>query len=280
MLGDTGVVIGSLIHCFFPPSMFKRAIQQTLVQARASRRTLFIQTHTTPNENALKFVPSGIDVLPVKRVSTVEITSIKDAINKSELAMKLLSMDDKAISSILFGPDFITVVKDSKGGSNWSVLKPQIFAMLTEHLTMGQPIFKSEYVRKLEEEGLDEEGGDEDADISAEEEVVLLIKELLVTRIQPAIQEDGGDIQFVKFDHDEGIVYLKLIGACKSCSSSEITLKSGIEDMLKHYIDEVKGVKQVFDEVEGETNAKEDEGKPKSTPKKEEELVDELPPSL
>lgn len=275
--------------------MFKRAIQQTLIQARAargSRRTLFIQTHTTPNENALKFVPYGINVLPSKSVSTIEITSIKDAINKSELALKLLSMNDKAISSILFGPDFITVVKtgsDVKDSQSWAILKPQIFAMLTEHLTMGQPIFKSEYAKKLEKEENDLKMGEgaEEEELSAEEEVVLLIKELLTTRIQPAIQEDGGDIQFISFDHDSGIVYLKLIGACKSCSSSEITLKSGIEDMLKYYIDEVKGVKQVLDEPKGDSSdsaaiidvdAAADEVK--KTPKFEKHVVDELPPSL
>ncbi|GME88566.1 unnamed protein product [[Candida] boidinii] len=88
------------------------------------------------------------------------------------------------------------------------------------------------------------------------DEVVELIQELLVTRIQPAIQEDGGDIKFVRFDEDSGTVYLKLIGACKSCSSSSITLKNGIEGMLKYYIDEVKNVEQILDEgaTEGSEN--------------------------
>ncbi|TID20435.1 hypothetical protein CANINC_003552 [Pichia inconspicua] len=211
-------------------------------------RSLFIQTQSTPNENALKFIPSGIKVLPVGNKSTIEINNMKEAISKSELALKLLSVNDRAISSILFGPDFITVVKSS---GMWSILKPQIFAILTEHLTMGQSIFKNEFLKKLKEENENENKIDElneNEEISDEEEVILLIKELLTTRIQPAIQEDGGDIQFIRFDNLEGIVYLKLIGACKSCSSSEITLKSGIEDMLKYYIDEVKGVKQVFDE--------------------------------
>lgn len=258
------------------------------------KRSLFIQTQTTPNENALKFIPNGATILPYPTTPTVEITGIKDAIHKSELAMKLLSMNDKAISSILFGYDFITIVKyaeDSKQSNenikpqSWNILKPQIFALLTEHLTMGQPAISADYFTHLKElssktksstsESSAVGESEFDEDLTPEEEVVALIQELLTTRIQPAIQEDGGDIQFIKFDHDSGIVYLKLIGACKSCSSSEITLKSGIEDMLKYYIDEVKSVQQVLDEV-----AVEEKSDSKPIPKFSKHTIDELPPSL
>lgn len=122
--------------------------------------------------------------------------------------------------------------------------------------------------------------------LDPKEEVIALIKELLITRIQPAIQEDGGDIKFIKFDDINGTVYLKLIGACKSCSSSEITLKNGIEEMLRYYIDEVKSVQQILDEdiENGSHNEKEAENEIKSTDKNELKFqkltVDELPPSL
>lgn len=256
--------------------MFARGVKKRVIPFV---RSLFIQTQSTPNENALKFVPSGISVLPKGSGGTIEISSMKEAISKSDLAMKLLSVNDRAISSILFGSDFITIVKNSE---NWSILKPQIFAVLTEHLTMGQEIFKSEFIRKLREENEVDKEIDENEEISAEEEVVLLIKELLTTRIQPAIQEDGGDIQFIRFDIEEGIVYLKLIGACKSCSSSEITLKSGIEDMLKYYIDEVKGVKQVFDVDEEKEVEVDREVKVEREVKMEREKSEngELPPLL
>jgi NFU1 iron-sulfur cluster scaffold homolog, mitochondrial len=273
-------------------------LSSQLPRAWTSARSLFIQTQTTPNENALKFVPNGATILPDPSTPTVEITGIKDAIHKSELAMKLLSMNDKAISSILFGFDFITIVKyaeDSQQSNenirpqSWNVLKPQIFALLTEHLTMGQPVISPEYFSHLEKLTASSSSSTSsssnsasaesefDEDLTPEEEVVALIKELLTTRIQPAIQEDGGDIQFIRFDHDSGIVYLKLIGACKSCSSSEITLKSGIEDMLKYYIDEVKSVQQVLDEPTPEEIVT---SPSTSIPKFEKHTIDELPPAL
>lgn len=273
------------------------------------KRNLFIQTQTTPNENALKFIPSGTTILPSQQTPTVEITNIKDAIHKSELALKLLSLNDKAISSILFGYDFITVVKYSDDDvakdeaihkksdikpQSWNILKPQIFALLTEHLTMGQPVLSNDFYNHLKDKSLNSKNSNSkdefDEDLSPEEEVVALIKELLTTRIQPAIQEDGGDIQYIDFDHEKGIVYLRLIGACKSCSSSEITLKSGIEDMLKYYIDEVKSVEQVHDEQSNKTdqevetkknndknNINSNENTTKSFHK---HTIDELPPAL
>lgn len=264
-------------------------------------RNLFIQTQDTPNENALKFIPSGTSILPSENTPTVEITNIKDAIHKSELALKLLSLNDKAISSILFGYDFITVVKYSQNDvdieearnrtkeseikpQDWNVLKPQIFALLTEHLTMGQPVLSDDFYNHLKDNlnKKNNNGDDFDEDLTPEEEVVALIQELLTTRIQPAIQEDGGDIQFIRFDHDNGIVYLRLIGACKSCSSSEITLKSGIEDMLKYYIDEVKSVEQVQDEEFKKTEEKIKAASDAKIAAKsfQKHTIDELPPAL
>ncbi|KAH3671673.1 hypothetical protein OGAPHI_000378 [Ogataea philodendri] len=206
-------------------------------------RRLFIQTQLTPNENALKFVPSEFKFLPSSTTPTLEVSNVKDALNKSELAFKLFSANDKSIESILFGYNFITVVKGEQ--HNWSLLKPEIFSILTEHLNSGQAVINQDYMEILRQQTEEADEADEYED---EDEVIALITELLTTRIQPAIQEDGGDIKFVKFDEDTGTVHLKLIGACKSCSSSEITLKNGIEEMLKFYIDEVKHVQQIADE--------------------------------
>lgn len=235
------LVTSIMIFSIWMINMLARHQRQFQGFARVLRRTLFIQTQTTPNENALKFVPNGAQILPSKETRTIEISNIKDAIHKSDLALKLFSLNDKGISSILFGHDFITVVKQE---GDWNVLKPQIFALLTEHLTMGKPVLSENFLNELASER--EEYKEE---LTEEEEVVELIKELLSTRIQPAIQEDGGDIEYVGFDHSTGTVSIKLIGACKSCSSSEITLKSGIEDMLKYYIDEVKEVIKIEEPI-------------------------------
>lgn len=241
-----------------------RRFRPTLAQFRS----LFIQTQDTPNENALKFVPNGSSLLPSPKTPTVEINTIKDALEKSELAFKILSLNNRCVSSILLGYNFLTVVRktDSEMTNghkvpDWAVLKPQIFAILTEQLTMGRPVLTQKYYDYLankivEEKRKEQEAQEEDEEAEDDEEyedesdeVEDLIKELLTTRIQPAIQEDGGDIKFLRWDGDTGTVYLKLIGACKSCSSSEITLKNGIEEMLKYYIDEVKKVEQVVEEV-------------------------------
>lgn len=207
-----------------------------------SVRTLFIQTHATPNPLALKFTPS-MRLVP-ESVGAVEVSNVKEALARSDLAFKLLSIDDKRIASVLLGTDFVTVVK-TPDADDWALIKPQIFSVLTEHLSMGQPAVKAEYLAKLQES---QPGADED--LSEYEEVVMLIKELIHTRIRPAILEDGGDVVFVDFDMDQGRVTLKLIGACKSCGSSEVTLKNGIEEMLRYYIDEVKVVEQVKDDDE------------------------------
>lgn len=206
------------------------------------RRSMFIQTHATPNPHALKFTPN-LQLFPANGLAAVEVATIKDALLKSDLAFKLLSIDDKRIASVLLGPDFVTIVK-SPLADDWPVLKPQIFSVLSEHLAMGLPALKPEYLQKLTQA----EAVDEDADLSEYDEIVLLIKELIQTRIRPAILEDGGDVLFMGFDLDSGVVSLKLIGACKSCGSSEVTLKNGIEEMLRYYIDEVKLVEQVKDD--------------------------------
>lgn len=201
-------------------------------------RNLFIQTSETPNEQALKFLPL-IKILQDNQ--TKEFLSGREAAS-SPLALKLFSID--GIRSVMFGSDFITIEK--LNNFDWSLLKPEIFSILTEYLTNGTPI--------LLEDGVDEDGNSlltNDMAINEDDdEVVSMIKELIFTRIRPAIQDDGGDIEFVNFNEEDGTVYLRLKGACRSCDSSSVTLKNGIESMLKHYIEEVNLVEPIEEEQE------------------------------
>ncbi|KAL2019108.1 hypothetical protein VTK56DRAFT_10059 [Thermocarpiscus australiensis] len=217
-----------------------------------SRRTLFIQTESTPNPDALKFLPNH-RVLPEGIASPfIEYLSPRSTISPpypSPLAAKLMNVD--GVTSVFYGPDFITVTKDSD--ANWAHIRPEVFSLITEAITSGQAIVNVSE-RASDKEGATAEDGQEMTErdsLSYDEndsEVVGMIKELLETRIRPAIQEDGGDIEFRGFEN--GYVLLKLRGACRTCDSSTVTLKNGIESMLMHYIEEVQGVHQVMDKEE------------------------------
>ncbi|KAM7212252.1 NFU1 iron-sulfur cluster scaffold, mitochondrial [Rhypophila decipiens] len=218
-----------------------------------SRRTIFIQTENTPNPDALKFLPNH-RVLP-ENVSTpfIEYLNPRSTIAPpypSPLAAQLMNID--GVTSVFYGTDFITVTKAAD--ANWAHIRPEVFALITEAITSGQTLVNVVERKEGDASGEGAAGasGDEKDSLSYDEndsEVVGMIKELLETRIRPAIQEDGGDIEFKGFD-DEGYVHLKLRGACRTCDSSTVTLKSGIEGMLMHYIEEVKGVHQVLDQEE------------------------------
>jgi Fe-S cluster biogenesis protein NfuA len=165
------------------------------------------------------------------------------------------------VSAVFYGADFITVTKAAD--ANWAHIKPEVFSLITETVTSGEQIVST--VEKSAA-GDGQDGGKDTLSANDEDsEVVSMIKELLETRIRPAIQEDGGDIEFRGFD--DGMVLLKLRGACRTCDSSTVTLKNGIESMLMHYvsfflilwylfganalqIEEVKGVHQVLDQEE------------------------------
>jgi NFU1 iron-sulfur cluster scaffold homolog, mitochondrial len=150
------------------------------------------------------------------------------------------------VTSVFYGKDYITVTKDS--ATPWAHVKPEVFSLITEAVTAGQPIVNT-IENKTGEDGQGSSSLESQASYDPEdEEIVGMIQELLETRIRPAIQEDGGDIEFRGF-HD-GQVQLKLRGACRTCDSSTVTLKNGIESMLMHYIEEVKGVQQVMDQEE------------------------------
>ncbi|KAI0124951.1 HIRA-interacting protein 5 [Xylariales sp. AK1849] len=216
--------------------------------APCGTRSIFIQTEGTPNPDALKFLPNH-RVLP-EDISTpfIEYLNPRSTIAPpypSPLAAQLMNID--GVTAVFYGTDFITVTKAAD--ANWAHIRPEIFSNIAEAVTAGQQLVT---VGKKEVAADGQEVAEEADSLAYDEndsEVVGMIKELLETRIRPAIQEDGGDIEFRGFSED-GHVHLKLRGACRTCDSSTVTLKNGIEGMLMHYIEEVKGVHQVTDPEE------------------------------
>ncbi|KAF2712134.1 HIRA-interacting protein 5 [Pleomassaria siparia CBS 279.74] len=228
------------------PSAHQCSPRPADLAANIRRRTMFIQTESTPNPDALKFNPNT-RVLPESIASPfLEYTSPRSTLappHPSPLAASLMNID--GVTSIFFGVDYITVTKDN--ATPWAHVKPEVFAIIQETMASGKAI-----VNTVEDKaGEGGQGGTELDSLAYDEndsEVVGMIKELLETRVRPAIQEDGGDIEFRGFE--DGKVLLKLRGACRTCDSSTVTLKNGIESMLMHYIDEVKAVEQVLDQEE------------------------------
>lgn len=201
-----------------------------------SRRFLSFKTLETPNPNALKFISPESQILPIPS-KTFEFTSTLQAIH-SPLALKLFKLN--GVRSIMLGEDFLTVNKQDH--INWAQLRPDVVDLLDGFLTSKkEPVVTKELIEESEKEI---ESSEDDL------EIISMIKELIETRIRPAIQDDGGDIEFKGFDEETGNVFLKLQGACKTCSSSEDTLKNGIEQMMKHYIDGVQEVIQILDPEE------------------------------
>jgi NFU1 iron-sulfur cluster scaffold homolog, mitochondrial len=180
----------------------------------------------------LKFLPNN-PVLPRDFPSTfVEYTSPRSTLAppySSPLAARLLAVD--GVSSIFYGADFITVTKATD--SDWAHIKPEVFSLITEAVTSGEQMVNI-LDKSPGEQGQGSNGEDSLGASDNDSEVVAMIKELLETRIRPAIQEDGGDIEFRGFE--DGMVMLKLRGACRTCDSSTVTLKNGIENMLMHYV--------------------------------------------
>ena len=185
---------------------------------------MFIQTEQTPNPATLKFLP-GRMVMPA---GTADFTDAEAAARLSPLAERLFALPQ--VTGVFLGADFITVTKDSEG--DWYQLKPGILAVIMEHFTAGRPIVLAEAAGGAVMEAQEDE-----------DEVVSQIKELLETRVRPAVAQDGGDIIFQ--DYEDGVVYLHMQGSCSGCPSSTATLKAGIENMLRHYIPEIVEVRAV-----------------------------------
>ncbi|KAF3676990.1 NFU1 iron-sulfur cluster scaffold -like protein, mitochondrial [Capsicum annuum] len=195
------------------------------------KRTMFIQTQSTPNPLSLMFYPGK----PVVEGGSADFPNARSAMN-SPLAKALFGID--GITRVFFGSDFVTVTKSEE--ASWDFLKPEIFAAIMDFFSSGNPVFLDSSTAAAMDTAIHED----------DSETVAMIKELLETRIRPAVQDDGGDIEYRGFDPDTGVVKLKMQGACSGCPSSSVTLKSGIENMLMHYVPEVKSVEQELDEDE------------------------------
>ena len=182
---------------------------------------MFIQTEQTPNPATLKFLP-GREVMPA---GTADFPTAESAA-RSPLAERLFGIE--GVNGVFFGSDFITVTKAAE--RDWHLMKPAILGAIMEHFTAGKPIVLETAPQAAGEAAVDSE-------------IVAQIKELIDTRVRPAVAQDGGDIVFDSFE--DGIVFLHMQGSCSGCPSSTATLKAGIENMLRHYIPEVMEVRAV-----------------------------------
>jgi Fe-S cluster biogenesis protein NfuA len=185
---------------------------------------MFIETEGTPNPATLKFLP-GREVMGSR--GTADFASA-EAAARSPLAGRIFALG--GVGRVFLGADFVTVTQT--GEADWQSLRPQVLGAIMDHYMAGLPVL----------EGADEGDGEDDYD-PADAEIVEQIKELLDTRVRPAVAGDGGDIVFRGFR--DGIVRLHLQGACSGCPSSRATLKHGVENMLRHYVPEVVAVEQV-----------------------------------
>jgi Fe-S cluster biogenesis protein NfuA len=183
---------------------------------------MFIQTESTPNPATLKFLP-GQTVLDA---GTADFPNA-DVAAKSPLARRIFGAGP--VTGVFLGTDFVTVTKAE--GADWAHVKPGILGAIMEHYQSGAPVIEGEA------------GGGHAEHTGEDGDIVRQIKELLDTRVRPAVAQDGGDITFHGFDR--GVVYLHMQGSCAGCPSSTLTLKMGIENLLRHYIPEVREVRPV-----------------------------------
>ena len=184
---------------------------------------MFIQTENTPNPATLKFLP-GLTVL---ENGTADFPTVEGS-EKSPLAARLFNIS--GVKAVFFGRDFITITKDDS--IEWEHAKPALLGVIMEHFQSGSPVL------------LEPTKGSDHAEHSDEDNLLVgQIKELLDSRVRPAVAQDGGDITFYGFE--DGVVYLQMQGACAGCPSSTMTLKMGIENLLRHYLPEVTEVRAV-----------------------------------
>lgn len=187
---------------------------------------MFIQTEATPNPATLKFLPGKV----VMEAGTADFRDAEEASRISPLAAKLFAIP--GVTGVFYGYDFITVTKD---GPEWPHLKPAILGAIMEHFMSGAPV--------MGDQGASQQVPDTEFFDEGDETVVATIKELLETRVRPAVAQDGGDITFRGFR--DGKVYLNMKGACAGCPSSTATLKHGIQNLLRHFVPEVREVESV-----------------------------------
>jgi len=218
------------------------------------RRSVFIQAVDTPNPESLKFVPTNMTVMEASSDGRTgySCTSVDDP-TVPRLAKQLLAID--GIKLVYLGADFVTITKLAQ--QKWKLLRPQVLTILmdwferTNYQPMAYPQERNATTSN-------------NTVVVDDDEIVELIHELMNARIRPAVQEDGGDIQFVEWDEATGIVKVQLEGSCVGCPSSSVTLKQGVENMLMHYIPEIKGV-EAMEEDEDEAMMREIQPKPLKT---------------
>ncbi|MEZ5654421.1 MAG: NifU family protein [Sphingobium sp.] len=191
---------------------------------------MLIETEKTPNPSTLKFLPQR----QVMTAGTRDFASPEEA-EASPLAEALFSLGD--VTGVFFGSDFISVT--IAPGSEWSIVKPDVLATLLDHFSAEMPLFKAGTAAGISIPA-DAADAQEFSDDPADSEIVAQIRDLIDTRVRPAVANDGGDIVYRGFD--KGKVYLRMQGACAGCPSSTATLKNGIESLLKHYVPEVTEV--------------------------------------
>ena len=209
----------------------KSAVGPTAASAWQQFRTMFVETVETPNPESLKFIPdtpSGVLVDNEKTGNGWYITKKDSAMEilRSPLASELFKVEH--VKAVYLGTDFVTVTKFAEG--KWREMRPDIFEKIIAWASSGKPALSDEPVVT------------DTTILEDDDEVVAMIKELIEARIRPAVQEDGGDIKYVSFQPDTGMVTVRLAGSCVGCPSSSVTLKQGVENMLMHYIPEVKTV--------------------------------------
>ncbi len=191
---------------------------------------MLIETETTPNPSTLKFLPGR----PVMEAGTRDFAAPEEA-EASPLAEALFALGD--VEGVFYGRDFISVT--AAPGGDWRDLKPQVLGVLLDHFAAGAPLFRAGSAGGIEVAAETEDFGEDPADA----DIVEQIKDLIDTRVRPAVARDGGDIVYRGFQR--GTVYLAMHGACSGCPSSTATLKQGIEQLLKHYVPEVTEVRAV-----------------------------------
>jgi len=192
---------------------------------------VFIQTESTPNPQTLKFLP-GRDVLGH---GVTRDFADAGAAHVSPLAEAIFAI--QGVTRVFFGDEFVSVTKADD--AEWAHLKPFVLGAVMEHFVAGRPV--------LLDAGAAAPAQHDDTIYEGDAaEIVEQLKELIDTRVRPAVAQDGGDITFHSWEHDSGLVRLQMRGACAGCPSSTMTLKQGIENMLKHYVPEVRAVEQVI----------------------------------
>lgn len=226
-------------------------------------RTVFIQTLETPNPESLKFIPDTTTILADNENTGngwyVTAKDEKMEILRSPLARELFHVE--GVKAVYLGADFVTVTKYAE--RKWRDLRPQLFEKIIQWAETGQPALSDEPIVT------------DTTILDDDDEIVAMIKELIESRIRPAVQEDGGDIRYVGFEEESGIVTVQLAGSCVGCPSSSVTLKQGVENMLMHYIPEVKTVVAQEEEEDNDDEQSSKSSEEEAPPPKQQKSYEE-----